>query len=71
MPIQNILETSYCFLSLRRDTVRNQGISKTKKFYDCCFMTHGYHKIVKSHGVFSLTLVKIAANDVVASILMR
>lgn len=52
----------------------NRGLSRTKKFHSCClscFMPCGHSKMVKSHGMYSLTLVKMTVIPVVGYILMK
>lgn len=46
----------------------NRELTRAGKFCDCCFIPCGHLKIVKSHGICSLTLVLMAASHVAAYI---
>lgn len=76
LQIQNILETCCSLLSVKGDTVTIRGLSRTRKFYRCYlkrFIPH--HHLNQDGGKVTrhtlLILVNMAANHMIASILMR
>lgn len=44
----------------------NKKFIRMKKFNNCCFMPWGHLTMVKSHGVYFLTVVKMASSDMAA-----
>lgn len=42
----------------------NWGLSRAEKFCNRHFMPHGHLKTVKSHGIYSLMLIKMTASYV-------
>jgi hypothetical protein len=59
------------FPILKRDTMKNRELINTEKTYNCCFIPPSHLKMVMTHGIYPLTLVKRTVIQMTAFISMK